>query len=107
MRTMKSVIRFSRQSFAVIGVAILPFALALGTEDALAQTNGLVRANKQTNRPRPVVVVPYVPPSPYAPYYYSRWNPYSAYSVYDHLSGGRQQCQLPTEPCDNTHRVTN
>jgi hypothetical protein len=91
----------------VVGVAILSFALASGTADGLAQTNSLPRANKQTNRPRPVVVVPYVPPSPYAPYYYSRWNPYSAYSVYDHLSGGRQQCQLPTEPCDNTHRVTN
>ena len=64
----------------------------------------------RSNKPRPVVVVPYVPPappSPYAPYYYSPWNPYSVYSVYDHLSGGRQQCQLPTEPCDNTHRVTN
>lgn len=92
---------------AVIGVAMLPFALVLGAGDALAQTNSVVRTNKQTNRPRPVVVVPYVRPSPYAPYYYSRWNPYSAYSVYDHLSGGRQQCQLPTEPCDNNHRVTN
>ncbi len=59
---------------------------------------------------RPVVVVrpAYVAPvSPYAPYYYSAWNPYSIYSIYDHLSGGRQQCQLPSEPCDNTHRVTN
>ena len=46
-------------------------------------------------------------PSPCAPYYYSRWNPYSAYSIYDHLSGGRQLCALPTECCDNNHRVTN
>ncbi len=83
-----------------IGVTILPFALASSAGDALARTN-------KTNKQRPVVVVPYVRPSPYAPYYYSRWNPYSAYSVYDHLSGGRQQCQLPTEPCDNNHRVTN
>jgi hypothetical protein len=47
------------------------------------------------------------PPNPYAPYYYSRWNPYSLYSVYDHLSGGRQLCYLPTEPCDNPHRMHN
>ena len=51
--------------------------------------------------------VPYVPASPYAPYYYSRWNPYSLYSIYDHLSGGRQLCRLPSEPCDNEHRVQN
>jgi hypothetical protein len=65
----------------------------------------------RSHKPRPVVVVPYVPPppppSPNAPYYYSAWNPFSVYSVYDHLSGGRQQCQLPTEPCDNNHRVSN
>jgi len=48
-----------------------------------------------------------VPASPYAPYYYSRWNPYSLYSIYDHLSGGRQLCRLPSEPCDNEHRVQN
>ena len=42
--------------------------------------------------------------SPYAPYYYSRWNPYSLYSIYDHLSGGRQLCHLPSEPCG--HRGT-
>ena len=78
----------------VIPLAALAFAVLTGA--ALAQSY----------RQRPVIVVPYVPP-PYAPYYYSRWNPYSAYSVYDHLSGGRQQCQLPTEPCDNNHRVTN
>jgi hypothetical protein len=49
----------------------------------------------------------YQPRSPHAPYYYSRWNPYSAYSVYDHLSGGRQLCYLPTDPCDNNHRMHN
>ena len=63
------------------------------------------------NRKPTVVVhpryVPYVPVSPYAPYYYSRWNPYSIYSIYDHLSGGRQLCRLPSEPCDNEHRVQN
>ena len=63
------------------------------------------------NREPTVVVhlryVPYVPVSPYAPYYYSRWNPYSLYSIYDHLSGGRQLCRLPSEPCDNEHRVQN
>jgi hypothetical protein len=60
---------------------------------------------------KPTVVVHpryyYVPVSPYAPYYYSRWNPYSIYSIYDHLSGGRQLCHLPSEPCDNQHRVQN
>ena len=62
----------------------------------------------QNNRKPTVVVHPrYVPVSPYAPYYYSRWNPYSLYSIYDHLSGGRQLCRLPSEPCDNEHRVQN
>jgi hypothetical protein len=84
-------------SFAVAAAAASAFALPSG--DAFARTN----------RHKTVVVVHpiYAPPSPYAPYYYSAWNPFSAYSVYDHLSGGRQQCQLPTEPCDNNHRVTN
>ena len=52
------------------------------------------------------VIVTYQP-SPCAPYYYSRWNPYSIYSIYDRLSGGRQLCNLPSECCDNNHRVTN
>jgi hypothetical protein len=65
-----------------------------------------------SNDRKPVVVVhpryaPLVPISPYAPYYYSRWNPYSLYSIYDHLSGGRQLCRMPSEPCDNEHRVQN
>jgi hypothetical protein len=73
---------------------------------ALSATNGLAAPKYR----RPVVVInprPVAPVSPYAPYYYSAWNPYSIYSIYDHLSGGRQLCSLPSEPCDNTHRVTN
>jgi hypothetical protein len=75
---------------------------------ALSATSGFAGAKHR----RPVIVVyarpaPVVPVSPYAPYYYSAWNPYSIYSIYDHLSGGRQLCSLPSEPCDNTHRVTN
>ena len=74
----------------------------------LGAANGFAGPN---NRKPTVVVhpryVPYVPVSPYAPYYYSRWNPYSLYSIYDHLSGGRQLCHLPSEPCDNQHRVQN
>ena len=50
---------------------------------------------------------PFYPYDPYYPYYYSRYSPYSLYSVYDHLSGGRHLCHLPTDPCDNNHRVTN
>jgi hypothetical protein len=90
---MPSTIKFP----AVVAVAIAAVTCAIPAGGAFAQPK----------KQRPVVVVPYVPPSPYAPYYYSRWNPYSAYSVYDHLSGGRQQCQLPTEPYDNNHRVAN
>ena len=85
------------KSPVTVAVAIAAVTCAIPAGGAFAQPK----------KQRPVVVVPYVPPSPYAPYYYSRWNPYSAYSVYDHLSGGRQQCQLPTEPCDNNHRVAN
>ena len=74
----------------------------------LGAANGFAGPNDR----KPTVVVhpryvPYVPVSPYAPYYYSRWNPYSLYSIYDHLSGGRQLCHLPSEPCDNQHRVQN
>ena len=50
---------------------------------------------------------PFYPYDPYYPYYYSRYSPYSLYSVYDHLSGGRHLCYLPSDPCDNNHRVTN
>jgi hypothetical protein len=50
---------------------------------------------------------PFYPYDPYYPYYYSRNSPYSLYSVYDHLSGGRHLCYLPSDPCDNNHRVTN
>jgi hypothetical protein len=68
-------------------------------------------------RPTPRVVVhprhyayphdPFYPHDPYYPYYYSPFNPYSLYSIYDHLSGGRHLCYLPTDPCDNNHRVSN
>jgi len=74
----------------------------------LGATSGF--AGPKYRRPTVVVhprYVPYVPVSPYAPYYYSRWNPRSLYSIYDHLSGGRQLCHLPSEPCDNQHRVQN
>ncbi len=53
------------------------------------------------------VIVTHLRPSACAPYYYSHWNPYSIYSIYDHLSGGRHLCDLPSECCDNNHRVTN
>jgi hypothetical protein len=81
-------------SLAVAAIAAL--AVCLGAADAMAGWHH-----------RRDVIVVHPRPSPYAPYYYSRWNPYSAYSVYDHLSGGRQLCYLPSEPCDNTHRVQN
>ena len=85
-----------KSAITIAGVALI---VAAGAGDALART---------TRHKTVVVVHPvYPPPSPYAPYYYSAWNPFSAYSIYDHLSGGRQQCQLPSEPCDNQHRVQN
>jgi hypothetical protein len=76
---------------------------------ALTLTFGAGEAVARSGKHKTVVVVHplYVPPSPYAPYYYSPWNPYSLYSIYDHLSGGRQLCHLPSEPCDNEHRVQN
>ena len=87
--------------------ATAPLAMALVIV-MLTTTTGVAGSN---NRKPTVVVhprcVPYVPASPYAPYYYSRWNPHSLYSIYDHLSGGRQLCRLPSEPCDNEHRVQN
>jgi hypothetical protein len=78
------------------GVAVASLAICLSAEHALAEW-----------KHRKNVVVVHPQPSPYAPYYYSRWNPYSLYSIYDHLSGGRELCHLPTEPCDNAHRVQN
>jgi hypothetical protein len=92
------IMRSKIKSPITVGVAIaLVFAVGLG--DALARSN----------KHKTVVVVHplYAPISPYAPYYYSPWNPYSLYSIYDHLSGGRQLCHLPSEPCDNEHRVQN
>jgi hypothetical protein len=92
--------RSTIKSPITIGAAMVAaLTLTLGAGDALA------RSSKQKTV---VVVHPlYLPPSPYAPYYYSAWNPYSLYSIYDHLSGGRQLCRLPSEPCDNEHRVQN
>jgi hypothetical protein len=84
-------------STVTVGTMIAALAVVVTAGDASARSS----------KPRPVVVVHPVPPPPYAPYYYSPWNPYSIYSIYDHLSGGREQCQLPTEPCDNQHRVQN
>ena len=87
---------------AAARLAMALLTVMLGTATAFAGSN---------NRKPTVVVHPryvrYVPVSPYAPYYYSRWNSYSIYSIYDHLSGGRQLCRLPSEPCDNEHRVQN
>jgi hypothetical protein len=83
-----------------LAIALTLVLLSAGT--SFAGTNG-----------RKVVIVVHprhvfrVPVSPYAPYYYSRWNPHSLYSIYDHLSGGRQLCRLPSEPCDNDHRLQN
>ena len=57
-------------------------------------------------KPRHVIVA-HPRSSPCTPYYYSRWNPYSLYSIYDHLSGGRQLCYLPSECCDDNHSVHN
>jgi hypothetical protein len=83
---------------AILVTALVSASAAVGpgASDALAGN-----VNKRH------VIIAHVRPSPCAPYYYSRWNPYSIYSVYDHLSGGRQLCALPTECCDNNHRVTN
>lgn len=85
-------------SRVIFGIAIAAFALSAATGDAFA---------RPSKHKTVVVVHPLYPPSPYAPYYYSPWNPRSIYSIYDHLSGGREQCQLPSEPCDNQHRVQN
>lgn len=83
---------------AILVTALVSAALAAspGASDALA--GGIDQRH---------VIVTHHRPSPCAPYYYSRWNPYSIYSIYDHLSGGRQLCYLPSECCDNNHRVTN
>jgi hypothetical protein len=83
-----------------LGTALVLVLLAAG--NSLAGTNG--RTVVVVVHPRHVIRAPI---SPYAPYYYSRWNPFSFYSIYDHLSGGRQLCRLPSEPCDNEHRVQN
>jgi hypothetical protein len=98
-----------RLSAFITGALTAALALSL---NAAARAGDLEGA-----RPAPRIVVhprhaayphdPFPPYEPYYPFYYSRWNPYSLYSVYDHLSGGRQLCYLPTDPCDNNHRITN
>jgi hypothetical protein len=80
----------------VLALVMASLSVGIDTGQAVAGTG-----SRKT-----VVVVPARWPL-YAPYYYSRWNPYSLYSVYDHLSGGRQLCYLPSEPCDNNHRMQN
>jgi hypothetical protein len=80
------------------GVLMALLAVALSAQPATAGPS---------NRKTVIIVHSHPPPSPYAPYYYSPWSPYSLYSIYDHLSGGRELCFLPTEPCDNNHRVQN
>lgn len=82
-----------------------PIAAAVLIALLTVALGGGVAAAGPSNRKTVTVVHPR--PSPYAPYYYSRWSPYSLYSIYDHLSGGRELCYLPTEPCDNNHRVQN
>ena len=93
-------LKLSSSTAGLLGIA-LTFVL-LCTGNSFAGTNN--RRAVIVVHPRHVVRVAV---SPYAPYYYSRWNPNSLYSIYDHLSGGRQLCRLPSEPCDNEHRVQN
>jgi|SRR5690242_1883451 len=97
----------NHRTAALLAIALTAVRLTIATLIivAVGATTGL--AGSKHRRPLIVVPPPPVVRSPYAPYYYSTWNPYSIYSIYDHLSGGRQQCYLPSEPCDNTHRVTN
>ena len=98
----------NHRTAALLATALTAVRLTIATLSivAMGATSGL--AGQKHRRPLIVVRPAYVAPiSPYAPYYYSAWNPRSIYSIYDHLSGGRQQCYLPSEPCDNTHRVTN
>jgi ABC-type cobalt transport system substrate-binding protein len=90
----------------VISLAVGKLTVAALIIVAVSATSGFAGAKHR--RPQIVIHPAHgVPVSPYAPYYYSVWNPRSIYSIYDHLSGGRQQCYLPSEPCENDHRVTN
>jgi hypothetical protein len=88
--------RFRITCLVVAGAALAALGIVLDAGGARANT---------IHRKHIVVVNP--PFDPSTPYYYSRWNPYSLYSVYDHLSGGRQLCYLPTDRCDNNHRMQN
>ena len=96
--------------------AVVGGALAAALAAGLALSLNAATAGDLDQAPPRVVVHPrhdayphnpFYPYDPYYPYYYSPFNPFSAYSVYDHLSGGRHQCYLPSDPCDNNHRVGN
>jgi hypothetical protein len=84
--------------------AALALTLCAGTTVAGEVDRGTTAAHRHY---RAYPHDPFYPYDPYYPYYYSRYSPYSLYSIYDHLSGGRHLCYLPSDPCDNNHRVTN
>jgi len=98
-----------RKSAFVAGSLVAAFALSLGGAATAGDLDRAPRAPRIVVHPRHDAYPhdPFYPYEPYVPFYYSRYNPYSLYSVYDHLSGGRHLCHLPTDPCDNNHRVTN
>jgi len=95
-----------RISALVAGALLAALVLSL---NAPAQAGDLDQAPRVVVHPRHHAYPhdPFYPYEPYYPFYYSPYNPYSLYSVYDHLSGGRHLCYLPTDPCDNNHRITN
>jgi hypothetical protein len=84
--------------------AALALALCAGPTVAGETHRGAIGAHPH-HRAHPYD--PFYPYDPYYPYYYSRYSPHSLYSIYDHLSGGRHFCYLPSDPCDNNHRMTN
>ncbi len=95
-----------RLSAVIAGCLAAALALSL---NAAATAGDLDRGSRIVVHPRHDAYPhdPFYPYEPYYPFYYSPDNPYSLYSVYDHLSGGRHLCHLPTDPCENNHRVTN
>jgi hypothetical protein len=84
-----------RKVTAILTVGFVSASLAVAPSAGDALAGEIHHRNVIAAHPRPSSCVPY---------YYSRWNPYSLYSIYDHLSGGRQLCYLPSECCDNNHR---
>ena len=98
--------RLKTMSAFAIGAAIAAPTLTLDAGTAAA---GEAHRGRMVVHPhyRADAHDPFYPYDPYYPYYYSRYLPNSLYSVYDHLSGGRHLCYLPSDPCDNNHRVTN